>query len=335
MTTAAAFPDDVSTRTAAPLAHVVRGDLVESVHLGHLVAFAADGAPVLTLGDPEVTMWPRSSVKPFQAVAMVRHGLDLPGRLMALAAASHNGEPDHIAGALAILARAGLDERALRNTPDLPWGSTAMRDWLASGQGPEQISQNCSGKHAAMLLTCVTAGWDTETYLEPSHPLQRAIRETIGEFTGVPVTTETVDGCGAPLFATTVAGLARGFGRIASAPRQAPDSAEARVARAMAAHPDMVAGGQRPTTTLMRAVPGLVAKDGADGIFAAGLPDGRAVAFKVLDGAERPLAPVLVAALDALGAFAGDGVDHEAVESLRERAVLGAGRPVGAIRAAF
>lgn len=334
MTTASPSPD-VSNLTAAPLAHVVRGDLVESVHLGHLVALGADGTPVLTLGDPEVTMWPRSSVKPFQAVAMVRHGLDLPERLMALAAASHNGEPDHIAGALAILARAGLDERALRNTPDLPWGTTAMRDWLESGQGPEQISQNCSGKHAAMLLTCVTAGWDTETYLAPDHPLQRAIRETIGEFTGVPVSHETVDGCGAPLFATTVTGLARGIGRLAASPQQAPDSAEARVAHAMSTHPHMVAGGQRPTTTLMRAVPGLVAKDGADGIFAAGLPDGRAVAFKVLDGAERPLAPVLVAALDALGAFSGDDVDHEAVESLRERAVLGAGRSVGAIRATF
>nr|WP_194956549.1 asparaginase [Aeromicrobium phoceense] len=321
--------------TAAPLAHVVRGDLVESVHLGHLVALGVDGTPVLTLGDPEVTMWPRSSVKPFQAVAMVRHGLDLPERLMALAAASHNGEPDHIAGALAILARAGLDERALRNPPDLPGGTTAMRDWLESGQGPEQISHNCSGKHAAMLLTCVTAGWDTETYLAPDHPLQRAIRETIEEFTGVPVSHETVDGCGAPLFATTVTGLARGIGRLAASPQQAPDSAEARVAHAMSTHPHMVAGGQRPTTTLMRAVPGLVAKDGADGIFTAGLPDGSAVAFKVLDGAERPLAPVLVTALDALGAFSGDDVDHEAVESLRERAVLGAGRSVGAIRATF
>lgn len=335
MTIRDSSPADVSTRTAAPLAHVVRGEIVESVHLGHLVALGADGEPVLTLGDPDVTMWPRSSVKPFQAIAMVRHGLDLPDHLMALASASHNGEPDHIAGALSILAHAGLDERALQNTPDLPWGSGAMRDWLAAGQGPEQISQNCSGKHAAMLLTCVTAGWDTATYLQPDHPLQVAIRETIAEFTGVPITTETVDGCGAPLFSTTVTGLARGFGRLAAAPTAAPDSAEARVARAMHAFPQMVAGGQRPTTTLMRAVPGLVAKDGADGIFAAGLPDGRAAAFKVLDGAERPLAPVLVAALDALGAFAGEDVDRSAVDSLRERAVLGAGQPVGSIRPTF
>src|SRR5690606_17447393 len=130
-----------------------------------------------------------------------------------------------------------------------------------------------------------------------------------------------------PLFSTTVSGLARAFARVAAAPERDPESAEARVARAMSARPDMVAGGQRPTTTLMRAVPGLVAKDGADGIFAAGLPDGRAVAFKVLDGAERPLAPVLVRALDEVGALSGADVDHAAVGSLRERAVLGAGRP--------
>ncbi|WP_222865868.1 MULTISPECIES: asparaginase [Aeromicrobium] len=335
MTVRDASPTDVSTGASAPLAHVVRGDLVESVHLGHLSAIDAEGASVLAVGDPEVTMWPRSSVKPLQAVAMLRHGLDLPDRLLALASASHNGEPDHIAGALEILARAGQTESALRNTPDLPWGSTAMRDWLAAGQGAEQISQNCSGKHAAMLLTCVTAGWDTATYLAPDHPLQVAIRETIEEFTGVPIATETVDGCGAPLFATTVTGLARAFARIASAPTRDPESPEARVARAMAAFPQMVAGGQRPTTTLMRAVPGLVAKDGADGVFAAGLPDGRAAAFKVLDGAERPLAPVLVAALDALGAFTGDDVDQAAVAALRERAVLGAGEPVGSVRPAF
>lgn len=326
---------DVSSVPAAPLAHVVRGDLVESVHLGHLVALDADGRVALALGDPQVTIWPRSSVKPLQAVAMVRHGLDLPDRLMALAAASHNGEPNHVAGAREILALAGLDEDDLLNTPDLPWGSTAQRTWLAGGNGPQAITQNCSGKHAAMLLTCVTAGWDTQTYLDPQHPLQVAIAETIAELTGTPIAAATTDGCGAPLFSTTVSGLARAFAGVASAPTRDPESPQARVARAMATHPDMVAGGQRPTTTLMRAVPGLVAKDGADGIFAAGLPDGRAVAFKVLDGAERPLAPVLVRALTELGALTGDDVDQASVESLRERAVLGAGRPVGAIRAAF
>ena len=326
---------DVSVLPAAVLAHVVRGDLVESVHDGHLVALAADGGRALSLGEPDVTMWPRSCVKPLQAVAMVRHGLDLPDRLMALAAASHNGAAQHLAGAREILALADLDETALQNTPDLPWGVTAQREWLAAGHGPERITQNCSGKHAAMLLTCVTAGWDPATYLEPDHPLQRAIAETIAEFTGGPIVAATVDGCGAPLFATSVTGLARAFGRIAAAPTSDPTSSEARVARAMSAHPEMVAGGRRPTTTLMRAVPGLVAKDGADGVFAAGLPDGGGGAFKGLDGAERPLAPVMVRALTELGVLDREQVDRDAVESLREREVLGAGRPVGSIRAAF
>ncbi len=334
MTPHADFPTDVSAVPAAPLAHVVRGDLVESIHLGHLVTLTSQGGSGLELGHPDVVFWPRSSVKPIQAVAMVRSGLDLPERLLALAAASHNGEPEHLAGAREILALADLDESALQNTPDLPWGSGAQRDWLAAGNGPEHITQNCSGKHAAMLLTCVTAGWDPLTYLEPTHPLQVAIRETIGEFTGVPVTDATVDGCGAPLFATTVRGLARAFARIAAAPDRDPEAAEAAVARAMAAHPNMVAGARRPTTTLMRALPGLIAKDGADGVFAAGLPDGRAVALKVLDGAERPLAVALVAALDQLGAL-DDAVDLEAVESLRERVILGGGSRVGSVRAAF
>ncbi len=305
------------------------------MHRGHLATLHSDGTTSLVLGDPGVTMWPRSSVKPLQAVAMVRSGLDLPERLLALAAASHNGEPDHLSSAREILALAGLDESALQNTPDLPWGKTAEREWLAAGRGEERICQNCSGKHAAMLLTCVTAGWDVETYLQPDHPLQIAIHGTIAEFTGVPIATSTVDGCGAPLFSTTVTGLARAFGRIAAAPDREPGSAEARVARAMSAHPDQVGGGRRPTTSLMRAIPGLVAKDGADGVFAAGLPDGRAVAFKVLDGGERALAPVMVAALDDLGALTGDDVDREVVESLRIRPVLGAGQPVGAIRSAF
>lgn len=325
---------DVSRTSPGVLAHVVRGDVVESVHLGHLVALGADGRPAFDVGEPDTVIWPRSSVKPLQAVAMVRHGLDLPDRLLALAAASHNGEQIHLDGAREILALAGFDESALQNTPDLPWGTDAERSWLADGRGPERICQNCSGKHAAMLLTCVTAGWDPRTYLEQTHPLQVAIRETVAEFTGVAVEHATVDGCGAPLFSTTVSGLARAFARMGSAPTTAEDTPEARVATAMSAHPEMVAGGKRPTTTLMRAIPGLVAKDGADGIFAAGLPDGRAVALKVLDGAERPLAAALVAALDRLGATDGS-VDAEAVAGLRERPVLGGGERVGVVRAAI
>ncbi len=322
-------------RGAVPLAEVVRGDLVESVHLGHLVLLggAHDAEPDLVLGDADAVIWPRSSVKPFQAVAMLRHGLALPPRLLALAAASHDGEPEHVAGVREILAGVGLDESALRNTPDMPLHAPAAFAWQVEHGGPSSVTQNCSGKHAAMLATCVAAGWDTRTYLEADHPLQVAVREVVGELTGVPVDHATVDGCGAPLFSTTVRGLARGFGRLGGAPAHEPGSAEAEVARAMSAFPEMVAGPHRDATRAMRAVPGLVAKDGADGVYGAGLPDGRALAFKVLDGAARPRPAVLAAALRRLGAPAVPGADAAALDALGDVTVLGGGRPFGAVRA--
>jgi L-asparaginase II len=317
---------------AVPLAEVLRGDLVESVHLGHLVLLDPDGAPTLVRGHADVVVWPRSSVKPFQALAMLRHGLALPPRLLALAAASHNGEPEHLAGVREILAGAGLDESALRSTPDMPLYPPAAFAWQLEGNGPSSITQNCSGKHAAMLATCVSAGWDTATYLDPAHPLQVAVRETLAELTGVPVEHATVDGCGAPLFSTTVRGLARAFGRLAAAPARDPGSPEAAVARAMASFPEMVGGTGRDATLAMRAVPGLVAKDGADGVYGAGLPGGAALAFKVLDGGSRPRPAVLAAALGRLGAAGLPGVDGAALAALGEVSVLGGGAPVGTVR---
>lgn len=324
-------------RSAAPLAEVVRGDLVESVHLGHLVTLDASGGVDLAVGDPSTVIWPRSSVKPFQAVAMLRHGLSLPPRLLALAAASHNAEDFHLAGAREILAGAGLDESALRNTPDMPVYPPAAFAWQEQGNGPASITQNCSGKHAAMLATCVAAGWDTETYLDPAHPLQVAIRETLLELTGDDASGlhVTVDGCGAPLFSTTLQGMARAFGRLAGAPVADPASPEALVARAMSAFPEMVGGTGRDATDVMRAVPGLVAKDGADGVYGVGLPDGRALAFKVLDGSPRPRPAVLVAALAALGAGDLLGADAAALDRVGRTPVLGGGAPVGEVRAAF
>ena len=297
----------------------------------------ADGAPVLERGDADAVIWPRSSVKPFQAVAMLRHGLVLPPRLLALAAASHNGEPQHLAGVREILEGVGLDESALRNTPDMPLHPPAAFAWQLEGHGPSAITQNCSGKHAAMLATCVAAGWDTATYLDPAHPLQVAIRETLLELTGDDAADlhVTVDGCGAPLFSTTLLGMARAFGRLAAAPSSAPGSPEALVARAMSSFPEMVGGTGRDATDVMRAVPGLVAKDGADGVYGAGLPDGRALAFKVLDGSPRPRPAVLVAALAALGAGDVPGVDGAALDRVGRTPVLGGGEPVGEVRATF
>lgn len=305
---------------AAPLARVRRGDLVESVHLGHLVACAADGRAVLRLGDPDAVVFPRSALKPVQAVAMVRAGLDLDGELLALAAASHSGEPAHLEGVRRILDGAGLDERALDNTPGTPLGAAHPP---VPGT-PSSIAQNCSGKHAAMLATCVACGWPTGGYRDPDHPLQKHVRATVAELTGDEPAHVAVDGCGAPLFSTTTAGLARAFARIATA---GPGTAEGRVAAAIRDRPWWLGGTGRPVTRFVDRVTGLIAKDGAEGVFAAALPDGRALAVKVLDGSARPVPAVVAAALTALGTPVDD--------DLGRVDVLGHGVPVGRVEPAF
>ena len=214
-----------SALTEAPIvAHVVRGGFVESVHRGTVVVTAPDGSVEWALGDPTGAVFARSANKPIQASAMVRAGLDLPDAELALACASHSGEPFHREAAARILAGAGLTEADLQNTPDYPIDDDEQDAWIRAGRAKTAIAQNCSGKHAAMLATCVVNGWDTAAYRHPEHPLQRAITDTIVELTGEPVVAVTVDGCGAPLHAYALAGLARAFGRIATAP---PGTAEA------------------------------------------------------------------------------------------------------------
>lgn len=310
---------------AEVLAQVVRGGTVESAHRGHLVLLDADGSPVVRRGDPSIVFLPRSSLKPVQAVGMLRAGLDLDGELLALACASHSGEPGHLDGVRRILAGAGLTEADLQNTPAVPWGEEDAFAWRASGAGPASIAQNCSGKHAAMLATCVAAGWDPVDHLRPDHPVQRAVRATVADLTGDGDPEHvTVDGCGAPLFSCTLAGLARAFGRLATA---APGTAEHRVATAVRAHPWWLGGTGRDVTELVQGVPGLIAKDGAEGVYAAALPDGVAMAVKVVDGAARPL-PVVVAAV--LGAL---GVEAPVLAEVGRVDVLGHGRSVGSVLA--
>ena len=307
---------------AVPVARVVRNGVVESVHHGHVVGLDAGGGAAVVAGDPRVTFFPRSSLKPVQAAAMLRAGLDLSGELLALAAASHSGEPPHLDGVHRILGGAALAESDLQNTPDRPLDPDEAARWRAAGRAPTALAQNCSGKHAAMLATCRAAGWDTAGYLDPAHPLQRAIRAGVEELTGVPVAHTAVDGCGAPLFSTTPAGLARAVARIATA---SEGTAEGRMAAAMRAHPWWVAGTGRDVVRFAAAVPGLIAKDGAEGVFVAALPDGRTVVVKILDGAPRPLAPVVAAVLRALG------VDGPALDAAGDTPVLGHGVPVGRI----
>jgi L-asparaginase II len=308
------------------VAEVWRGDFLESAHHGSVVAVAGDGRTVFGVGQPAELMYPRSSNKPFQALAMVRGGLDLDGELLALACASHSGEPFHIDGVRRILAGAGLTEDALQCTADLPLGEQAKADHLAAGGASAPIYMNCSGKHAAMLATCVANGWPTENYLDAGHPLQLAARAALEDLAGETVGAIGVDGCGAPVFAITLTGLARAFGRLAVAPAGTP---EHRVARAMRRHPEWVGGTGRDVTDLMRGLPGAVAKDGAEGVYAIGLPDGSAVAIKIADGSSRARPVVLVAALRRLG------VDVRAVEAVADVPVLGHGQRVGELRPAF
>lgn len=314
------------------LVKVRRGEMVESEHLGSVLARDANGTAVLRLGEPDAPCYPRSSLKPLQALAMLRSGLDLDGKLLALSCASHSGEPFHLAGAREILATVGLDESALRCTPGLPIGEQALAHHLAAGLGRSSLAMNCSGKHAAMLLTCVRNGWPLQSYLDPNHPLQRVIRDTVEELAGERVSAVTVDGCGAPLFAISLSGLGRAFGLLASAPEGSP---EQRVAAAMSGYPEWVAGTGRDATELMLRLPkilgtpGAVAKDGAEGVYALGLPDGSSVALKIADGAARARPVAMVAALRALG------VPTEDLADLGEPPVLGHGEPVGALHAAF
>ncbi len=277
-----------------------------------------EGDARLVLGDVVSPVFPRSSNKPLQAVGMLRAGLDFTDEDLALACASHSGEPGHVKRVLELLAAAGLAEQDLACPPDFPLHVPSMRD----AAEPRRVTMNCSGKHTAMLTTCIRAGWPVPGYAAPEHPLQQSLAHVVAELTGEPIAHTGVDGCGAPLFAFSLTGLARAFGRLAAA-RSGP---ELQVASAMRAHPWLVAGTGREDTVLMSGVEGLVAKAGAEGVQAFALPDGFAVAMKMDDGAKRACAPLAVEALRYLGA------DVSGLGELAAPEVSGGGQPVGEIR---
>lgn len=281
-----------------PLVHVMRSGMVESVHYGSVVVLASDGTTRFAAGDGSAACYPRSSLKPVQATAMVRAGLDLPPDLLALVAASHSGERRHLEGVRRILAAHGLSEADLRNTPDFPLSGQARDEWVRAGRSAERISQNCSGKHSGMLATARTNEWSTVDYLDPDHPLQKEIARTVEQLSGESIAHVAVDGCGAPLFALSLTGLTRAVGKVAAASAGTP---EHRVAEAIRLHPEMLGGTDRPVTRMIQAVPGLIAKDGAEGVFVAALPDGTAVGVKIADGAARARVKVAAAGLALFG----------------------------------
>ncbi|MEV5986032.1 asparaginase [Streptomyces sp. NPDC052051] len=317
-----------SAPSAVPpvLAEVVRSGFVEGRHRGSLVVLAADGSVEMALGDATAPVFPRSSNKPMQAAGVLRAGLELTGERLAIAAASHSGEAFHRDLVRTLLAEHRLTEEQLQCPPDLPLDPEEAEAYLASGAVRERVTMNCSGKHTAMLAACALRGWPLDSYLDPAHPLQQLIHSVVEEAAGEPVAAVGTDGCGAPLMAISLVGLARAFRSFVLA---APGTAERRVADAMRAHPEYVAGTRRPDTWLMREIPGALSKMGAEAVQAVALPDGRALAFKVDDGAVRALGPVLARALPLLG------VEGPVLERIGKAPLLGGGREVGEIRAVF
>ena len=308
------------------LAEVIRSGFVESRHRGSIVAIAPDGMYAFTAGSANTPIFPRSANKPLQAAAMLRAGLPIDGELLALAAASHSGEDFHAQGVHDILDYAGLTADDLQCPPSLPMDEPTARRLIRScppDTEPEsRVRYNCSGKHAAMLVTCIANDWPTETYLSPEHPLQVNIRRTIEDLAREPVAAVGVDGCGAPLFALTLGGLARAFRAMVLAE---PGSPERKVADAMRKFPEWTSGTTRDENRLMTSVPGLLLKAGAEGVDAFALPDGTAAAVKIDDGNQRARTPVTVAILALVGT--------QPPAELATSVVLGGGSRVGMIRA--
>ena len=313
-----------TTASFAPIAVSTRNGVDESLHHGAAVVVGAGGDVVDGIGDPELLIHPRSALKPFQASAMVRAGLDLPARLLAVVSASHSGEARHLAAVSEILDRFELTPDDLANTPDLPYGETARTTAIAAGIAPSPLQQNCSGKHAGMLATCRVNGWAIDAYLDPSHPLQVAIVDEIDRLSGRDggaVTDVGVDGCGAPTHVMALVDVARSL--ATSVRERSP------VIAAMRTEPGLVGGVDRDVTVWMEAVDGLAAKEGAAGVMVVALADGRAGALKIADGSDLARCAVTIELLRRLGV----DVDGE-FAAIRDRVavrVLGHGAIVGSI----
>jgi L-asparaginase II len=301
------------------LAQLVRSGLVESAHSGNLILIAADGTDLLTLGEVDAEIYPRSAIKSFQATAMVRSGLKLNDEQLALVCASHGGTNRHQEVALEILKSVGLSESDLQNTPDFPIDRNARISW---GDKPAtSLAANCSGKHAGMLATCVVNGWDIKTYRDASHPLQIAIANEIEGLTGQPINRTSIDGCGAPLFSMSTRSIAVAARRM----RIDFDPVFTKVISACLKHPEMILAEGAFDTRMMRAVPGLFVKGGAESVMLASLADGGAIAWKISDGSNRVNGPMMKAALAKFGI----NIEGEVVD------VLGGGNVVGSLSATF
>lgn len=324
-----------SVDESVELAVVERSGFVESRHAGSAVVLGPEGDVVRSLGAPERPVFPRSSMKPFQAVAVMGAGVPLEGASAVLATASHAGTPAHLSVVRKILAQAQLTEDALRCPPDWPLDTAARDELVRAGEHRHPVYMNCSGKHAAMLLACRVNGWPTESYLDPQHPVQQHIRDTIERLTGEKVVATGVDGCGAPVHAMSLLALARGIQRIATASDGSPFALfrnAALLKNAVLADGWAIDGPGRANTVVIDEL-GVFAKGGAEGVMVMAAPVGTTVTLKILDGSLRAASIVALRLLADAGALSHEAVDRVAPQL--DLAVLGRGAPVGAIRASY
>jgi L-asparaginase II len=301
-------PGEAGLPEDAPLAAVTRGALLESVHRGRLVICDPDGKVLEAAGDPEAYIYARSSAKPFQALPLVRSGaadaLGLTDDELAVVCASHNAEEPHLTAVTTILEKAGLTEDDLQSGAHLPLYEPEADRLIRSSEEPRPIHGNCSGKHAGMLAVCVHEGYDTATYRDPAHPLQRRILGLIAEVCGLRDDEVLVagDNCGVPAFALPLRSFATGLARIATGKALSDDLAIAalRIRDAMREHPFMVAGTGRFDTELMDSTD-LLVKGGAEAVLVVGSQEGWGMALKISDGAVRAVRPAALAALGGMG----------------------------------
>ena len=301
------------------LAYLTRAGIVESRHHGLVCLTGPDGKLIQEHGNSRKLIYPRSAVKPLQALALRRAGLSLDGEQLAMSSASHQGTPEHTRIVLSILEGAGLSEQDLQCPVAWP-GNLKAR---AAADKETRAAFNCSGKHAAFLAACVANNWDTKTYLQPDHPLQKLIIEVIEEFSGEKIPLSTFDGCGAPLHLMSLQGLARAIGKFAETETQIRD--------AMLATPWVVDDHGASDTLVMEK--GMLAKIGAEGVFVIGLASGHGVAVKVADGSMRP------AGLSAIKMLLNNQLlDQKTYEELFEKltvASYGGEQIVGQLEVAF
>lgn len=318
MTGALAVVPALSVAGSVELAHLERDGIVESRHIGAAAVVDAAGQLLGSWGDVDATVFPRSALKLVQAVAMLRLGAQFADDELVLAAASHCGSPEHLAVVERMLHDDGRDESHLHCPAQWPRGSAQRAERQAAGLGPSPLAMNCSGKHAGFLRATDAIGADPARYLLPDHPVQKAIRATTEQLTNQPVRAVSTDGCGAPLFATSLAALARATAVVASG----QGDAESRLMAAVRAEPWAIDGHGRENTRVIQQLGG-IAKLGAEGVVVIGTTAGVAVAVKVLDGSMRATTPVALTLLAAVGAI-DRAIAGALIENLSERVMAGA-----------